>query len=411
MSIHRANAPFPVITIFSKAFKLAMALQFKLKHWPVYFLALILSHVAGTSTVSAQALKDAYQQAFRIGTAVNPSITSGNDKASQEIVLTHFNSITVENVMKAALINPRPGVFNFAPADDFVAFGEKHKLFIIGHTLVWHNQCPDWFFTNESGKPNTKEEQLERLRSHIQTVAGRYAGRVHAWDVVNEVIDNDGSYRPTSWVNAVGNGDTLVKYAFKFAAQYAPNTELYYNDFNAWRPAKRDGIVRLVKMLQKEGIRIDGVGMQGHWGLNYPKTSYIEDAIDAYAGCGVKVMITELDIDVLPLTKEGQVIGQGMSDKQFQLEEFKNFLDPYRQGLPDSIQSMLTKRYEELFGIFYKRREKISRVTVWGVQDGMSWKNDYPIPGRTNYALLWNRDKKPKPAVKVILNVPAKVGK
>ena len=355
-----------------------------------------------------QTLKDVYKDAFRIGTAVTPTITSGADKASQDIVINHFNSITVENVMKAALINPQPGVFNFKPADDFVAFGEKHNMFIIGHTLVWHNQTPAWFFTNAQGKPNSKEEQIERLRSHIQTVAGRYAGRVHAWDVVNEVIDEEGNYRPTTWVNAFGNGDTLVKYAFKFAAQYAPNTELYYNDFNAWRPSKRDGIVRLVKMLQKEGLRIDGVGIQGHWGLNYPKTKYIEDAIDAYAACNVKVMITELDVDVLPLTKEGQIIGQGMSDKQFQLEEFKTFFDPYQKGLPDSVQLLLSNRYAELFSIFYKRKEKIDRVTLWGVHDGMNWKNDYPIPRRTNYPLLWDRLRQPKPALQAVMAVPGK---
>lgn len=358
--------------------------------------------------VIGQVLKEVYKQSFLIGTAVNPAITSGTDKATQDIVIKHFNSITVENVMKAALINPSPGVFNFSPADDYVAFGEKHQMFIVGHTLVWHNQCPDWFFTNVLGKPNSKAEQIERLRSHIETVAGRYAGRVHAWDVVNEVIDNDGSYRTTTWVNAFGNGDSLVKYAFKFAAQYAPNTELYYNDFNAWRPDKRDGIVRLVKMLQKEGIRIDGVGMQGHWGLNYPKTKYIEDAIDAYAACGIKVMITEMDIDVLPLTKEGQIIGQGMSDKQFQLEEFKLFLDPYKNGLPDSMQTLLANRYKELFAIFYQRREKIARVTLWGVEDGMNWKNNYPIPNRTNYPLLWNRDRTEKPALKAVLELPFK---
>lgn len=361
--------------------------------------------INGSNTIT---LKEAYANAFKIGTAVNPAITSGRLKGAQDIVVKHFNSITVENVMKAALINPEPGVFNFGPADEFVAFGEKNNMFIIGHTLVWHNQCPAWFFTNAMGKPNTKEEQIERLRNHIKVVAGRYAGKVHAWDVVNEVIGEDGNYRPTTWVNAFGNGDTLVKYAFKFAAEFAPNTELYYNDFNAWRPAKRDGIVRLVKMLQKEGIRIDGVGMQGHWGLNYPKTNYIEDAIDAYAACGVKVMITELDVDVLPLTKEGQIIGQGMADKQFQLEEFKTYLDPYQKGLPDDVQQQLTKRYEELFTIFYNRRDKIARVTFWGVQDGMNWKNDYPIPNRTNYPLLWNRDFSAKPALKAVMSIPQK---
>ncbi len=375
---------------------------------PLAAIGFVSMKKANRTIAPGQTLKDVYKDAFRIGTAVTPAITSGADKASQDIVINHFNSITVENVMKAALINPEPGVFNFKPADDFVAFGEKHNMFIIGHTLVWHNQCPAWFFTNAQGKPNSKEEQIERLRSHIQTIAGRYAGRVHAWDVVNEVIDEDGNYRPTTWVNAFGNGDTLVKYAFKFAAQYAPNTELYYNDFNAWRPSKRDGIVRLVKMLQKEGIRIDGVGIQGHWGLNYPKTKYIEDAIDAYAACNVKVMITELDVDVLPLTKEGQIIGQGMADKQFQLEEFKTYLDPYQKGLPDSVQRLLSNRYAELFSIFYKRREKIDRVTLWGVHDGMNWKNDYPIPRRTNYPLLWDRQRQPKPALQAVMAVPGK---
>jgi endo-1,4-beta-xylanase len=358
------------------------------------------------NSTSPVSLRDAYHDAFLMGTAVNDEIVSGADKASQDIVVKQFNTITLENSMKAGLINPQPGVFNFGPADNYVAFGEKNKMFIIGHTLVWHNQTPAWFFTDANGKPNTKEAQIERLREHIKTVAGRYAGRVQAWDVVNEVIDNDGSYRPTTWVNGIGNGDTLVKLAFKFASEYAPNTELYYNDFNAWRPAKRDGIVRMIKMLQKEGIRIDGIGMQGHWGLNYPKTQYIESAIDAYAALGIKVMITELDVDVLPLTKEGQIIGQGMSDKQFQLEEFKEFLDPYTKGLPDSMQTVLANRYAELFKIFYTKRDKIDRVTLWGVQDGMSWKNGYPMPGRTNYPLLWDRNRQPKPALNAVLAVP-----
>jgi endo-1,4-beta-xylanase len=362
-----------------------------------------------TSVQSMSTLKNVYKDAFLVGSAVNNDIVSGADKLSQDIVINQFNSITAENVMKAALINPEPGIYNYAPADSFIAFGKRHNMFIIGHTLVWHNQVPAWFFTNANGKPNTKEEQIERLRSHIKAVAGRYAGSVQAWDVVNEVIDNDGSYRRTSWVNAVGNGDTLVKYAFKFAGEFAPNTELYYNDFNAWRPTKRDGIVRMVKMLQQEGIRIDGIGMQGHWGLNYPETKYIEAAIDAYAACGVKVMITELDVDVLPITKEGQIIGQGMADKQFQLEEFKKFFDPYPNGLPDSMQNLLANRYEELFKIFYSKKDKIDRVTLWGVEDGMSWKNGYPIPDRTNYPLLWDRKRQPKPALNAVLSVPQKM--
>ncbi|RDB02627.1 endo-1,4-beta-xylanase [Runella aurantiaca] len=353
-------------------------------------------------------LKEAYKDAFKMGVAVNDAIVSGRDKASQKIVVKQFNTITLENSMKAGLINPQPGVFKYEPADAYVEFGKKNNMFVIGHTLVWHNQTPAWFFQDDSGKPKSKEAVAERLQEHIKTVAGRYAGKVQAWDVVNEVIDDDGSYRPTTWVKGIGDGDELVKLSFKYAAQYAPNTELYYNDFNAWRPSKRDGIVKMVKMLQKEGIRIDGIGIQGHWGLNYPKTEYIEAAIDAYAALGLKVMITELDVDVLPLTKEGQIIGQGMSEKQFQNEEFKTFLDPYSNGLPDSVQKALADRYAQLFEIFYRKRDKIDRVTMWGIHDGMSWKNDYPIPNRTNYPMLWDRNKQPKPAFDAILKVPQK---
>ena len=352
-------------------------------------------------------LKDAFKDAFRVGAALNEDIVSGRDSASQRIVLQQFNTITAENVLKAGPLNPERGVYNWGPADAFVEFGEKHGMFIVGHTLVWHNQVPAWFFQDATGKANTPAQQLERLRSHIEAVAGRYKGRIKAWDVVNEVIDNDGSYRQTAWVNAVGNGDSLVTNAFRFAAQYAPNTELYYNDFNTWRPAKRDGIVRLVRMLQKQGIRIDGVGMQGHWGLNYPKKEYIEAAIDSFAALGLKVMITELDVDVLPLTREGQIVGQVLNDRQFQLEEFKQYLDPYQQELPPEVQKQLADRYAELFEIFYRKRDKIDRVTFWGVHDGMSWKNGYPIPGRTNYPLLWGRDRKPKPAFEAVLRVPA----
>ncbi len=353
--------------------------------------------------IGDNSFKDIFDGAFLVGTAMNEAVVDGEDPA-EKLVPVQFNTITAENVMKAGPINPEPGVFNFGPADALVAYGQKHNMFIVGHTLVWHNQTPEWFFQNEKGEPNTPEQQIERMRQHIEVVAGRYAGKVHAWDVVNEVIDNDGSYRPTTWVRGVGDGDTLVKLAFKFAEQYAPDTELYYNDFNAWRPEKVQGIVRMVKMLQKEGIRIDGVGIQAHWGLNFPKNEYIQKAIDAYAALGVKVMITELDVDVLPLTKEGQIIGQGMMHPQFQLEEFEVFLDPYKDGLPDEVQQQLTDRYAELFEIFYRNRDKIDRVTFWGIHDDMSWKNNYPIPNRTNYTLPYNRDLTPKPAVAAMLS-------
>lgn len=378
-------------------------------------LSIAVSVLAGCTMSSAtrteadatpHTLKYVYRDAFRVGTALNAAIVAGRDPRSSALVDLHFNSITPENAMKAAVVNPKPGIYDFSQADAFVAFGEERKMFIVGHTLIWHNQVPDWFFVDANGKPNSHDAQVERMRQHIQSVAGRYVGRVNAWDVVNEVIGEDGNYRSTNWINAIGDGDELVRLAFKFASEYAPNTELYYNDFNTWRPEKRDGIVRMVKMLKAAGIRIDGIGMQGHWGLDYPSTSDIEAAIDAYAALGVKVMITELDVDVLPLTKEGQIVGTVMQHEQFQLPEFKRSLDPYRDGLPKQVQQQLTERYAQLFRIFYRKRAVIDRVTLWGVHDGMSWKNGYPIPNRTNYPLLFDRNRQPKPALGAVLNVP-----
>lgn len=368
---------------------------------------IILSVLISAFSFSQQVtFKEAYSKAFKIGTAVNDNIVTGKDKKQQDIVLQHFNTITPENCMKAEVVNPLPGKFDFSQADAFVEFGRKNNLFIVGHTLVWKNQTPDWFFKNEDGSPKSKAQIKERLHDHIKLVAGRYAGKIQAWDVVNEVIDDDGSYRNEGWVKGIGDGDELMRLSFQYAAKYSPNTELYYNDFNAWRPEKVKGIVRMVKMLQAAGIRIDGIGIQGHWGLDYPKNQYIEDAIDAYAACGIKVMITEIDVDVLPVTKEGQIIGQAFMHKQFQNEEFKTFLDPYTKGLPKDIDDKLTERYAELFRIFYKKRDKLDRVTTWGMKDEMSWKNDYPIPGRTNYPLLWDRNGNPKKALLRILEIP-----
>ncbi len=364
--------------------------------------------LAGSLSVNAaqdQALKNTFADSFKMGVAVNQDIVTGKNAAAQSIIAKQFNTVTLENAMKAEVIYPQQGKVDFSGADAFIDFAKQNNMFTVAHTLVWHNQTPDWFFTNSKNEPNTPAEQLEQMRKHIELVAGRYKNKVDAWDVVNEVIADDGSYRPTVWVNRVGDGDTMVKAAFKYAQQYSPSTELYYNDFNAWRPEKRDGIIRMIKMLQKEGIRIDGIGIQAHWGLNFPKMQYIEKAIDAYAALGIKVMITELDIDVLPLTKEGQITGTDMMKPQFQLEEFETYLDPYKHGLPSDVEAQLNARYKALFELFYAKRDKIDRVTFWGLHDGMSWKNDYPIPNRTNYPLLWDRNLNPKPVIKTIADV------
>lgn len=352
-------------------------------------------------------LRGVYSDAFKIGCAVNGSIVSGRNARAVELVKTHFNAISPENDLKPEVLHPSEDRWNFGAADRYVQFGRDNGMFILGHTLIWHNQTPAFFFSHSDGTPRSHEEMREVLRSYIETVTKHFAGKVDAWDVVNEIVGDDGRYRSTVWTQSFdGDGDEIVRLAFKYASEYAPGTELYYNDFNVWRPAKRDGIARIVRMLQKEGIRIDGVGIQAHWGLNYPKNEYIEACIDTFAALGVKVMITEFDIDVLPISREGQVIGKSLNDPLYQLEEFETYLDPYKNGLPDDVQQQLTERYREIMQIFYDKRDKIDRVTFWGLDDGMSWKNGSPIPNRTNYPLLWNRGLTPKPALNAILQIP-----
>src|SRR5690606_37162817 len=228
-----------------------------------------LALACGHASAAPGTLREAYRDGFLLGTAVNDAIVSGEDAAQQALAVRHFNAITLENSIKAEVLHPEPGRWDFERADAFVEFGGRHGMFVVGHTLVWHNQIPDWFFQDRDGRPADTATMRTRLRDYIHTVAGRYAGRVHAWDVVNEQIGEDGRYRDTTWVRAYGgDGDALMRDAFRFAAEAAPDAELYYNDFNAWRPEKVAGIVRMVGMLKAHGIRIDGVGIQGHWGLN-----------------------------------------------------------------------------------------------------------------------------------------------
>lgn len=353
-------------------------------------------------------LKDAYKDAFKIGVAIGRMQTSGRIPQATNLVLQHFNSISPENDMKPEIIHPDPDTWNFGPADEYCQFGKEHGMHIHAHTLVWHNQTPDFFWNNPDGTPKTRAELEETMRSYIETVCKHFNGKVDSWDVLNEVIGEYGEYRDKGWIHAFGDGETVAKLAFKYADMYCdPDIELIYNDFNAWRPAKVDGICKMVEMLRANGIRIDGIGIQGHWGLNYPKNEYIEQAIERYSALGLKVIISELDVDVLPVTKEAQVFGQSLSDPMYQLEEFMEFLNPYRNGLPDEVEDQQAKRYEELFQIFYKYRNVIDRVTVWGLQDANSWKNGYPVARRTNYPLLFKRDYSPHKALDAVLRVPA----
>ena len=357
------------------------------------------------------ALKDVYSDSFLIGAAVSSFNFSDRSPETRDLLLKHFNAISPDNELKPESLHPRPDVWNFERADNYCSFGRENGMWILGHTLCWHNQTPDFFWTRPDGSTMSKDEIFNSIESYIRTVCTHFLGKVDAWDVINEIVSEDGGYRDLGWVHALGADpavvDEFVKHVFRCAEKYAPDTELYYNEFNCWRPTKLAGIIRLVRMLQAEGIRIDGVGIQAHWGLNYPKKHYIEEAIEQLYALGVKVNITELDVDVLPISKEGQVIGRSLQDPQYQLEEFEEFLDPYKDGLPAEVEDQLAARYEDLFRLFYGHRDQISRVTFWGIHDGTSWKNGSPIARRTNYPLLFQRDFTPHKAFYSVAAVPS----
>lgn len=349
------------------------------------------------SSTPDPALKTVFSDAFRIGAALNPSQFYERDTGETNLVKTHFNTVTPENTMKWVNIHPEPGTYDFEGADRFVAFGEDNDAFIVGHTLVWHNQTPDWVFENEDGMPVGRDTLLRRMRDHIQTVVTRYKGRIDGWDVVNEAVNDDGTLRESPWLNIIG--DDYIAKAFEYAREADPDAELYYNDYSLTNPSKREGTVRLVRELQEQDIPITGVGLQSHHTLAAPSLAQQDSSIAAFADLGVDVMITELDIAVLPRPDDLQ--GAEITERA----EGGGDLNPYPDALPDSMQQALAQRYADLFSVYLDHRDAINRVTFWGVTDADSWLNDWPIPGRTSYPLLFDRDNQPKPAFDAVVQI------
>ncbi|MGC8802465.1 MAG: endo-1,4-beta-xylanase [Bacteroidales bacterium] len=352
---------------------------------------------ACTAQQHEEGLKDALKGKFYIGAALNEAQIMGKDTQAIKIVTRHFNSIVAENCMKMENIHPTRDSFNFKVSDAFVKFGEEHQMKIIGHCLIWHSQVPDWIFVDEKGKDVTRDELISRMKNHITTVVSRYRGRVHGWDVVNEAIDDNGMYRQSKWYKIIG--PEYIELAFRFAHEADPAAELYYNDCNEWHSAKRDAIYNLVKGLKEKGVPINGIGMQGHLALDSPNLEDYEEAIVKYASLGVKVMITELDMTLLPWPSEKLT-----ADVSYKAELMAKY-NPYPNGLPDTVNAAFTQRYASLFKLFLKHADKIDRVTLWGVHDTQSWRNYWPIMGRTDYPLLFDRQYQPKPVVQEIIRM------
>ena len=345
-------------------------------------------------------LKKALDGKFLIGTALNIRQINGYNPEEMAVVKENFNSIVAENCMKSERLVPTEGNYDFSAADKFVSFGEENDMVIHGHTLIWHSQTPKWFFKDSLGQDITREELISRMKNHINTVVSRYKGKIKTWDVVNEAVLDDGTLRKSKFYDLLG--EDFIKMAFEFAHEADPDAELYYNDYSTSLPEKRDGIVRMVKNLQEQGVPIDGIGMQGHVGMDYPELEEFEKTIVAFSDLGLKVSVTEFDITVLPSPWDNQ--GAEVSANF----EYKEDMNPYPDKLPDSVSTAFNKRCLDFFKLFLKHEDKIDKVTLWGVNDGNSWRNNWPVGGRTDYPLLFDRENKPKGVVDSIIKIANK---
>ncbi|WP_035604960.1 endo-1,4-beta-xylanase [Haloferula sp. BvORR071] len=354
-----------------------------------------LSHAAKNEDKAS--LRTAFADHFLVGVALNTAQIDGRSPKEAEIAAMQFSSLTPENDLKWQSLQPWPGRYDFKRADAYADFAEKHRMKLIGHTLVWHSQTPAWVFQGEDGKPATRELLLKRMRDHIQMVVGRYKGRIHGWDVVNEALADGGpeTLRDSPWKRIIG--DDFIDQAFRFAKEADPKAELYYNDYGLEDPRKRARCIAMLRGLIERGVPIDGVGTQSHFQLSQPPLAEVEETIKQISALGLKVMVTELDVDVLP--SRGAA---GIADIN-RREQADPALNPYADGLPEEIQGKLASRYAELFQVYLKYPKSVTRVTLWGLHDGQSWLNHFPIRGRSNYPLLIDRSLKPKPAFFAVL--------
>ena len=348
-------------------------------------LAIGFTALAAAFIAPEKGLKDYYRDYFPIGVAVNPRMVQPGPDA--DLIRAQFNSLTPENAMKMGPIHPEESRYFWRDADAIVDFAQQNKLKVRGHTLCWHNQTPRWFFTDSTGNQVGREVLLARLKQHISDVVGRYKGKIYAWDVVNEAVPDTGKgiYRRSKFYEIIGE-DYLEK-AFQYAHEADPSAQLFYNDYNTESASKRERIYQLVKKLTEKGVPINGVGLQGHWSIYEPTAAELAESITKFASLGLKVQITELDVSVYP--KEHERREKRVTDKS----EFT-----------PAMNDKQAAHYKMLFDVFRKHRNVITGVTFWNLSDKSSWLDNFPIPGRKDYPLLFDQDGKPKKAFGQVVN-------
>ena len=360
-----------------------------IKHLPgICFLIMVLScneskQLQSRNQAGAQAtkgLKDYYKNYFLMGVAVSPQSLRNPDQ--QKLILEQFNSLTPENAMKMGPIHPKENEYNWRDADSIAAFAQRNKLKLRGHTLCWHSQAPAWMFVDGEGKNVSKEVLLQRLKDHITTVVNRYKGTIYAWDVVNEAIsDKPGEYlRPSKWLEICG--EEYIAKAFQWAHEADPNAQLFYNDYDEITASKREKIYRLVKSLKDAKVPIHGLGLQGHWAVNEPSKAQLDSTLKRFSELDVKLQVTELDISVYPKEHNARPRRPEDSDTSFAGAREQKQMEVYRYS----------------FELFRKYKNHITGITFWNISDRSSWLDNFPVRGRKDYPLLFDRNYQPKKA-------------
>ena len=381
-------------------------------------IALLLATGASAQTDKLPTLKDAYKGHFYVGVAINRSIVTGEapgfgnrsvEQVNKDIALTkeQFNQTSPENDLKWESIHPREGAdgYNFGPADAYVDFGLKNHMFIVGHTLVWHGQTPNWVFAGTTPPPPappangpggrsgrgfgyngpraTREELLQRMRDHIHTVVGRYKGKVKVWDVVNEAIADGGpdALRNSLWRQIIG--PDFIARAFEYAHEADPKAILRYNDYGLENPAKRQKLITLIKQLQAEKVPVMAIGTQTHVSTSSPSFAEEDQELTDLDTLGLPVHITELDVN-------GAQAGQRNTGA-----DVANNAATTQGGLVDDADQRLAGQYANLFKAFLKHKS-VKVVTLWGINDGISWR-------AAGKPLLFDGNDQPKPAFGAVI--------
>lgn len=325
-------------------------------------------------------LAEAYKDYFKIGAAVTVEDLSGSHG---QLLKTHFNSLTAENAMKFGEIHPQEDSYAFEKADKMKNFAIENNMKMRGHTFVWHNQTSNWLFEDKNGKEASKELVIERLKQHVKIVCDRYKDVVYSWDVVNEAIEDKlgEQYRDTKWRRILG--EDYIKTAFEIVKAQDSNAALIYNDYNNELPDKLEKSYKMLKEQIEKGAPIDGVGLQAHW--NIRDTALMDNlkrAIERYASLGLKLQVTELDVSMFEF-----------EDKR------KDLLVPTAEML-----SLQEKVYDNIFSVFREYKDLITSVTFWGISDGYTWKDNFPVFGRKDWPMVFDVNCNPKASFHKITN-------